>query len=186
MRCSKCGCRKDRSYRRNPQIIAYHCGGKPPSESFNPAFLGTGEGYRRPPNGPGFYFLTDKLGNWGADAYCKYVKKKGNPAWLYTASISTDMMLGCTTSEEEGLVDPSQKPAINQAILEIAKQYIPHYRCLGLGCILKLAEELGAEKANRLLVDVGVNGFVETFNNGLIEIAVYNPDAIEILEYECK
>ena len=179
-RCGGCTCNR----RRNPEIQAYHCGGKPPGEPFDFKYYGTGEGYRRPPNGPGFYFLTDKHGLWGAEIYCKYVHRKGKTPWLYTVRITTDRMMGCSKSIEAGIVDP--QPGLSRKVGELVGEHLgldpTQYR--GLWGVHQLVTGLGAIEANRVLVGGGVDGFVETLNNGLVEIAVYNPDAIEVLDYE--
>lgn len=151
-------------------IIAYHCGQDIGSGLFSLNFMGSGEGYNRPPLGPGVYFATNE--NVGR-LYCKYVK---NP-FFYEVSIPTGGLYNQTWGTPENLRD---------IVIDLFKRESEerNWRDRGTSAILQLVDMMGAEQAARALVGAGINGAWTNLPAGGKEIAVFDPSIIKIIRKE--
>lgn len=161
------------------QIEAYHGGSELVRGSFSLAHLGSGEGNLY--LGPGIYFTTNRN---GAIRYGKY----SNKPFLYKVSIKSD-----------GLYDPNRGEPLHlreKAIKlqdDLRKQFnLPTDKYLnstdsfryGKDFIGFMVQKLGRGQTHYILESVGINGIYENLPGGSLEIAVFNPSIITILEKE--
>lgn len=154
-----------------PYVTAYHCGRDIGTESFSLKFLGTGEGYKSPPLGPGIYCATKEN---IARIYCKYAKD----AVLYEVRIPT-----------KGLYSERWGPAhLSNAVIELFERESKRHKWRDrlTSRILQLVDMMGAKQAASELVKVGVKGAWENLADGANgqEIAVFDPSIIKIIRKE--
>lgn len=154
-------------------ITAYHCGRRLVGDRFDPKYVGTGEGMTA--LGPGIYFADNRN---IALMYCKYVDEP----YLYTVKL-----------DATGLYDPvwGEPPHLRDAVVDLVDSFDldDPYRGVrrtvhgpaSTGAVFK---HLGPEGGRAALKDVGVTGIFERLPSDALEIAVYDPDIIEIVDIE--
>jgi hypothetical protein len=156
--------------------IAYHCGSKPPSESFDDfrkhLRSGEGMGYL----GPGIYFATSYD---AARSYCKYAKEPTFYKVKVDVSDFYDPIRATTPHVQARL-----RAAVEEAGFKYS-DYRESYDAFtyGRGWIGYLNDKLGTRSTLELLLKHGVRGqldWVHTF----WELAVYDPSTITVVDWE--
>jgi hypothetical protein len=165
---------KKRSIRRFQ--IAYHCGSKPPSESFDDfrkhLRRGEGMGYL----GPGIYFATSYD---AAKGYCKYAKVP----FLYKVKIDVSDFYDPVRNRT-----PQVLPRLRAAVEEAGFKYSDYRESYdaftyGRGWIGYLNDKLGTRGTLELLLKHGVRGQMEWVHT-FWELAVFDPSVIRVIEWE--
>jgi len=155
-------------------VTAWHCGSKATNDPFDFAYYRTGEGYDRPPLGPGIYFHQSK---GQAAAYCHHVYRKNKSPYMCYATLDTSNMMGC---DDNGCINDH----VNQRLLSLLGREFPNRKISGWYTgVRNLISRYGAERARDLLVAAGISGYFEPVTGGF-EYAVYDLNAIQ--EISCE
>lgn len=157
-------------------IIAYHCGKDIGNGSFSLNFIGSGEGYRRPPLGPGIYFATNEN---IARMYCKYANAAAQGSVFYEVSIPTSGLYNQSWGTPTNLMNAVEELFKHELETRNIRQRINM-----TDRILQLVDIMGAQAAAAALVKAGVNGAWTKLPAGGEEIAVFNPSIITIIRKE--
>jgi len=160
-------------------IEAWHCGRELSGNSFSLDFLGSGEGMLY--LGPGIYFTDNR------DLALRYAKYH-DKAFLYKVSIPLDQVY-----------DPGRGEPLNlrEKSIELQKQLridlgLPENKHLsptdsfkyGKEIVGFLVQKFGRSKAVQMLKDIGINGIYEHLPSGALEICIFDPSVISILDKE--
>jgi hypothetical protein len=163
-------------------MTAYHCGHKLTEDVFSTDYLGTGEGAGMHALGPGVYFATEQA---IAERYAKYIKYP----FFYEVDIQMTNVYDPINGTPERLREP-----LKQAVIEAAKangktvtrwgvrghSHLKH----GAGYPGELNYILGSQGALAKLKEIGCDGQWTKLPAGGYEIAIFNPDVIDIKRVE--
>jgi len=115
-------------------VTAYHGGHKLRGGAFRDQYFGWGEGFDRPPLGPGYYFHTDPR---IAQRYCKYARDP----YLYTVEIGpTDKLLN-------NLSDARVRQAVDALNRDFPRRF-PGQRPYDAGALLRLGNIIEEEQGD--------------------------------------
>jgi hypothetical protein len=163
-------------------ITAYHCGTDLVGGSFSLNHLGSGEGLLY--LGPGIYFADDKQ---IALSYARYaLRQQGKQAHLYKVSIRADGLYDLARGQPMHLREKSiemQKELCKQFSYKEDKHLCSTDSFkYGKEYIGFIVEKFGQDKARSMLKAIGINGIYENLPSGALEVCVYDPSIITVIE----
>ena len=155
------------------EITAYHCGRNIESEQFSLEFFNTGERFGYPPLGPGIYFATEER---IARAYCHYHPEP----YLYEVRIPTKSLYNLHTGEPEELRERLAEWSLKNPMRSkwSGEELHPWDK------IERITRTQGAQKAAKVLSDLGIRGGWTTLLAGGLEVAVYDTSIVTIVNKE--
>ena len=139
--------------------------------------MGMGEGFSRPPLGPGFYFTTSER---VAKGYCKYASR---PAFTEVLIDTKNMS---TNTEHKPHLDASWDRIRNEREELGLRQYQDlvdfwERKARADGMSYHEAKIYGQNAAREQYVDAGITGRIGEYGFGL-EIAIFDPTTVEVIK----